>query len=78
MRLRELKRQPGSGIWLCGGAELAAAILPEIDELILKVNPVLFGAGIPLIAGSVALPLTLLSTHAYTNGVLLQQYRIGR
>jgi dihydrofolate reductase len=42
-RVRALKQDTGRGIWLCGGAELAAAILPAIDELMLKVNPVLFG-----------------------------------
>ncbi len=36
---------------LVGGAELAGALYPEIDELVLKVSPVTIGAGIPLFAG---------------------------
>jgi dihydrofolate reductase len=79
-RVRALKREAGRGIWLCGGGELAGQLLPEIDELFLKVNPVVFGAGIPVIAGRdvASLPLTLLSSQSYANGVVLLHYRIER
>ncbi|MEV6211630.1 dihydrofolate reductase family protein [Kitasatospora sp. NPDC051914] len=50
-KVRELKAEEGKGIWLVGGGELAGALYPEIDELVLKVNPVVVGAGIPLFAG---------------------------
>ncbi|WP_322741021.1 dihydrofolate reductase family protein [Streptomyces hygroscopicus] len=50
-KVRELKTQEGKGIWLVGGGELAGALYPEIDELVLKVNPVTVGVGIPLFAG---------------------------
>jgi dihydrofolate reductase len=46
--VRRLKQEDGLGIWLCGGAQLAGPLLPEIDELVLKVYPVVAGAGIPL------------------------------
>lgn len=46
--VRALKREPGAGIWLAGGGELAGALLLEIDRLILKVNPLAFGSGIRL------------------------------
>lgn len=46
--VRDLKSQPGKDIWLCGGAALATSLLPEIDRLVLKHNPVLLGGGIPL------------------------------
>ena len=42
--------QAGLGIWLCGGGQLASALLPEIDELVVKQYPLLLGAGIPLFA----------------------------
>ena len=50
-KVRELKAQDGKGIWLVGGGELAGALYWEIDELVLKVNPVTIGSGIPLFAG---------------------------
>lgn len=49
--IRQLKSEPGSGIWLVGGGQLAGALYHEIDELILKVNPVTAQAGIPLFVG---------------------------
>jgi len=50
-RVRELKQQDGLDIWLCGGGKLAAALLPDIDKLLLKIHPVVFGRGIPLFDG---------------------------
>lgn len=43
-----LKRESGRDIWLCGGAELASQLIDHIDEVQLKVNPILLGDGIPL------------------------------
>ncbi|EAP99314.1 hypothetical protein JNB_04060 [Janibacter sp. HTCC2649] len=50
-RARELKAEDGLDIWLVGGGTLAHALLPEIDQLVLKVNPSVIGSGIPLFAG---------------------------
>ncbi|MEV0374223.1 dihydrofolate reductase family protein [Streptomyces sp. NPDC050636] len=47
-RVRKLKQEDGLGIWLCGGADLASQLLPEIDELIVKQYPIVAGTGIPL------------------------------
>lgn len=49
--VRALKQEAGSGIWLAGGGELAGALIDEIDHLILKVNPLVLGDGIPLFGG---------------------------
>jgi dihydrofolate reductase len=51
--VQSLKNKPGEAIWLCGGAELAGQMLEEnlIDSLIVKLNPVVFGSGIPLFSG---------------------------
>jgi dihydrofolate reductase len=76
-RVRELKQQPGRGIWLCGGGELAATLFPAIDEVILKVNPVLLGVGIPLFAGDIPQTgLELVDSKVYRNGFLLTHYRL--
>ena len=50
-RVRELKAEDGLDIWLVGGGTLAHALLPEIDRLVLKVNPSVIGSGIGLFAG---------------------------
>lgn len=49
--IRELKAQDGLGIYLCGGGQLAGALIGEIDRLILKRYSVALGDGIPLFGG---------------------------
>lgn len=75
--VRALKAEPGgSGIWLCGGGELAGQLVDEIDHLVLKVNPVRFGAGIPLFGGAIYDPtaLTLVDSRAFESGVVITSY----
>lgn len=52
--VRTLKREENAGlnVWLCGGGKLAGALLPEIDELVVKHYPVVAGAGIPAFDGA--------------------------
>jgi dihydrofolate reductase len=47
-RVRALKQEDGKDIWLVGGGELAGALYDGVDELVLKLNPVTFGTGVPL------------------------------
>ncbi|MFB7471744.1 dihydrofolate reductase family protein [Kitasatospora sp. NPDC056184] len=73
--VRELKRQDGLGIWLCGGGELAGRLLPEIDELIVKQYPVAIGAGVPLFrAGHAPHTFALAGSHGFPNGVTVLTY----
>ncbi|MEV1009123.1 dihydrofolate reductase family protein [Streptomyces sp. NPDC049881] len=53
--VRELKREEGDkDIWLVGGATLAGVLYDEIDRLVLKLNPVTAGTGIPLFGAGAA------------------------
>ena len=82
--VRRLKAEPdGSAIWLCGGGRLAGVLLDEIDELILKVNPIVLGAGIPLVdvAGTTPAPalvplgaFDLVTSTPFASGVLINHY----
>jgi dihydrofolate reductase len=75
--VRALKQQPGKDIWLCGGGSLATVLFPEIDEMILKVHPILLGSGIPLFSGVIPLTsLELIDNKLYSNGFMLLNYRI--
>lgn len=74
-RVRALKREPGLGIWLCGGGNLAAQLVDEIDEFHLKVNPVMLGRGVPLLDARLdPMKLKLASTRTFAGGVLLNTY----
>ena len=75
--VRELKQRTGKDIWLCGGGQLAAALFDEIDELILKLHPVLIGAGIPLFARQVpATRMRLLERKPYDDGFIRLHYAL--
>jgi len=77
--VKRLKGEPGKGIYLCGGAELATMLFEEklIDEVILKLNPVLFGSGISLLSKNIPpIALELADSKIYGNGVLLLHYRV--
>lgn len=78
-RVRELKAMDGQSIWLCGGSELAGGLYAAdlIDELILKVNPVVFGDGKPLFGRTVAADrLTLGETKSFESGHVILHYTI--
>jgi dihydrofolate reductase len=78
--VRRLKAEPGRDVWLCGGGTLASALADEIDALILKVNPVALGRGIPLFgdARAVPRPLELLEHRTFDGGVVVHRYRVRR
>jgi dihydrofolate reductase len=74
-----LKSEPGKDIWLAGGAMLAGSLFSEglVDELMLKVNPVVLGSGIPLFSGSIKkADLDLEDSRMLAGGVALLRYRV--
>jgi dihydrofolate reductase len=77
--IRNLKETSNQRIWLCGGGQLAGTLLDHelIDTLILKVNPVMIGEGIPLFGLSKKqIHLELIDLKHYKNGVILPKYKI--
>ncbi|MFB6724100.1 dihydrofolate reductase family protein [Kribbella sp. NPDC056345] len=76
-RVRELKAEDGLGIWLCGGGGLAETLWPEIDRLVVKVNPVVIGAGIKLFSTDTftVRRLELTDHQVYESGVAVLTYR---
>ncbi|QIK73494.1 dihydrofolate reductase [Propioniciclava coleopterorum] len=78
--VRDLKREDGLGIWLCGGGRLAGTLLPEIDRLVLKRNPVVLGSGVPLFGGlpQPARPFALTDVRRFASGVVIEEYAAPR
>jgi dihydrofolate reductase len=77
---RSLKSTESKPIWLCGGGELAGALLKAklIDKLILKINPIAIGNGIRLFGSSEqSFDLELLDFKRYESGVMRPTYRIN-
>jgi dihydrofolate reductase len=78
-RVRALKAEPGADVWLCGAAGLAATLATQIDELILKVNPIVLGSGIPLFADQIGPRALAVTEHrTYPNGFALLRGRLTR
>jgi dihydrofolate reductase len=78
---KDLRRSPGKDIWLVGGGELIASLLEcgQVDEFIIHVIPILIGEGIPLIAARhCSVPLALLSSRSFADGVVRLHYRVER
>ncbi|MFD9891653.1 dihydrofolate reductase family protein [Amycolatopsis sp. NPDC059027] len=72
---RELKQESGLDIWLCGGGKLAGALLPELDELIVKSYPVVAGAGIPAFGGEFSpARFTPARRESFENGTTMTWY----
>ena len=76
--VRALKAAEGLDIWLCGGPKLASALVDEIDEIILKINPFLMGDGKTLFAHDLLpkLPLRIIDRRDYSNGFALVRYEV--
>lgn len=74
--VRDLKSQAGQDIWLCGGSDLAGQLADEIDEIQVKINPIVVGSGKPLFGMEFAASSWQLKNHEMMPGdVLLVTYR---
>ena len=77
--VRALKQQPGKGICLMGGGELAQSLFAAgvIDEVSLNIHPVILGAGIAFFRDPgrrIALELT--ESRTIHGGCVLASYRV--
>ncbi|TVX89749.1 dihydrofolate reductase family protein [Paenibacillus agilis] len=77
--IEKLKKETTGKLWLCGGGQLAGTLIERklIDQLVLKVNPIIVGSGVPLF-GDVKprLKLELIDMKRYENGVIKPTYNI--
>jgi len=79
--IAELRQSDGAPIWLCGGGELASAMMERglIDHLCLKVNPIVLGQGIPLFRHLEG-PCTLKPEgvpKAYASGIIVTRFSVS-
>ncbi|MFE5666166.1 dihydrofolate reductase family protein [Streptomyces niveus] len=73
--VRELKREDGLGIYLCGGANLAAELFDEVDELVVKTYPLILGSGMPMFGTKYAqTEFALESNRTFGNGAVVRTY----
>jgi dihydrofolate reductase len=76
-----LRAKKGKDIWIMGGAGIIASFLDEgeIDEFIINLIPIFIGEGIPLIAPRHrAVPLTLISSKKFGDGVVKLHYAVHK
>ena len=79
--VKALKKNEGKDIWIVGGAAIASQLFAEnlVDDIILKVNPVLFGAGLSLFNDVIKqTELELLDSSAYPGSYLVNHYRVPK
>ncbi|WP_329076120.1 dihydrofolate reductase family protein [Streptomyces niveus] len=73
--VRKLKREEGLGIYLCGGANLAAELFDEVDELVVKTYPLILGSGMPMFGTKYAqTEFALESNRTFGNGAVVRTY----
>lgn len=76
--VRRMKACPGKDLYLCGGAQLAASLFRAglIDEVVVKLSPVLQGAGRRLseLGGEIALDCE--GGVAHNDGAVVLTYRV--
>ena len=78
---KRLRAEKGKDIWMMGGGGIIGSFLDagEIDEFIIHVIPTFIGEGIPLIAPKRrTLPLKLLSSKKFSDGVVRLHYEVVR
>lgn len=77
--VRKLKSEPGKGICIIGGGDLARSLLQArlIDQIGVNIQPVLLGSGVPLFYEMPQqLDLELIESQVLKNGGVYVLYRV--
>jgi len=77
--VRQLKAQPGKGICVMGGGELAQSLFAAgvIDEVGMNVHPILLGSGVPFFRDpGRRISLELAESRVIDGGCVLSMYRV--
>jgi len=78
--VRQMKEDTGSSIYLCGGSIFAGWLLQHrlIDELKIKMSPVIFGSGLPMFSGVQNLyHLKLIDSQQHDHGMMINSYTVN-
>jgi len=78
--VRQLKEQPGKGICVMGGGELAQSLIAAgvVDEIGLNVHPILLGSGVPFFRDpGRRVQLELTESRVLHGGCVLMSYRVA-
>lgn len=79
--VRTVKSESDRPVWLCGGADVASTLMSAglVDRVVVKLNPIVFGNGIPLFRdGCGTFALQLRATKVYDCGVVVLRYDVKR
>jgi len=77
--VRDLKQQPGKGICVMGGGELARSLFEAgvVDEVSVNIHPILLGGGVPMFpAGPSRVHMELVESRVLKGGCVLANYRV--
>lgn len=77
MEIERIKREATTDIYLCGGGQFAGWLLDNalIDQLKLKLNPILLGNGVPLFGNSkTSLVGNLIEKESFDHGLEILTY----
>lgn len=76
---QDLKKEEGAPIYLCGGGDFAGWLLEQrlIDEVKIKLNPILLGEGVPLFgSATVQNKLIVKEQECYSDGLQVITYEL--
>lgn len=75
-----LEREGAKALAICGGATIDKLFMDSgiVDELYLTVEPVLFGAGVPLFGGAVQAKLELRESRQLSDNTILLHYAVSK